>query len=79
MSAPLTQGLTFAAGQQALPVAPLQVENVEADEVLQVHQHDHQRVELVGQPEVCKLHAVERSGEHPELDMGRGGGGEKEA
>lgn len=59
--------LTVEHGQEAFAVAPFELEAVEADEILQVHQYNHQRVELVGQPEVCKLHAVERRREHAEL------------
>lgn len=60
--------LTFRNGQQASAVAPLQLKDVETDEILQVHQDKHQGVELIGQPEVGKLHSVERSRENPELE-----------
>lgn len=46
---------------------PVQLKAVETDHVLQVHQHHHQRVELVSQPEVCKANAVKRSRHHSKL------------
>lgn len=60
--------VTFGFGQETLAVAPLQLKDVEADEILQVHQNHHQGVQLVGQPEVCKLHPVERRREDAELE-----------
>lgn len=57
-------------GQKALAVAPLELKDVEADQVLQVHQNHHQGVELVSQPEVCKLYAVKRRSEHAKLQRG---------
>lgn len=62
------QCVTFKLGQKALAVAPLQLKDVEADQILQVHQDNHQRVELISQPEVRKLHPVERRREHAELE-----------
>lgn len=59
--------LTFGLGQKTLAVAPLQLKDVEADEILQVHQHHHQGVQLISEPEVCKLHPVERRREDAEL------------
>ena len=60
--------LTLDFGQKTIAVAPLQLKDVEADEILQVHQDKHQRVELICEPEVSELHAVKRSCEHPELE-----------
>ena len=65
--------LTSVNGQQALAVAPLQLKDVVADEILQVHQNDHQRVELISQPEVCELHAVKRCCEDTELETDKRG------
>lgn len=62
------EGLTPGRGQQTLLAAPLQLEDVEADEILQVHEDEHQRVELISQPEVCELHPVERRREDTELE-----------
>lgn len=67
------QCVTFKLGQKALAVAPLQLKDVETDEILQVHQDNHQGVELIRQPEVCKLHPVERCGEHTELETEKSG------
>lgn len=64
--------VTFELGQETLAVAPLQLEDVEAGEILQVHQNNHQRVQLIRQPEVCKLHPVERRREDAELEVRRG-------
>lgn len=64
--------VTFGLGQETLAVAPLQLEDVEAGEILQVHQNNHQRVQLICQPEVCKLHPVERRREDAELEVSRG-------
>lgn len=64
--------VTFDVGQETLAVAPLQLEDVEAGEILQVHQNNHQRVQLIRQPEVCKLHPVERRREDAELEVRRG-------
>lgn len=69
-SVPLIEHVTFR--QQALAVAPLQLKDVEADQILQVHQNHHQRVELISQPEVGKLHAVKRRSEHAKLQGIRG-------
>lgn len=46
---------------------PVQLEAVETDHVLQVHQHHHQGVQLVSQPEVCEANTVKRSRHHSEL------------
>lgn len=59
--------LTLKLGQQALAVGPLQLEDVEADEILQVHENKNQGVELIRQPEVRKLHSVKRRREHAKL------------
>lgn len=60
--------MTFELGQKTLAVAPLQLKDVEADEILQVHQNHHQGVQLISEPEVCKLHPVERCREDSELE-----------
>lgn len=72
--------LTFKWGQQAFAVAPLQLKDVEADKILKVHQNNHQRVELISQPEVCKLHSVKWRCEHTKLykRQEKGGGRWKE-
>lgn len=36
---------------------------VEAGNVLHIGEHRHQRIELIGQPEIGECHLVERSGE----------------
>lgn len=59
--------LTFKFRQQPVTVVPLQLEDIETDEILKVHQNKHQRVELISQPEVRKLYAVKRSGKHTKL------------
>lgn len=60
--------ITFKLGQQTLAVAPLQLKDVEADEILQVHQNNHQRVELISKPEICKLHPVKWCSEYAKLE-----------
>lgn len=60
--------LTFELGQETLAAAPLQLKDVEAGEILQVHQNHHQRVQLIGEPEVRKLHPVERRREDAKLE-----------
>lgn len=68
LSCKLNKYITFELGQKTLAVAPLQLKDIKADKILQVHQNDHQRVQLIGEPEVCKLHPVERCREDAELE-----------
>lgn len=70
---PLDYSLTLNCGQQALAVAPLQLKDVETNEILQVHQNKYQRVELISQPEVCKLHPVKWCSEHTKLEPDKSG------
>lgn len=52
---------------ESVAFCPDQLRTVETDHILQIHQHHHQRVQLVSQPEVSKANMVERSSNHPEL------------
>ncbi|TNN89274.1 hypothetical protein EYF80_000562 [Liparis tanakae] len=67
-------GQTLDDGPQTVGVAvayvAVRLKDVVADEILQVHQNNHQRVELISQPEVCELHPVERCCDHAELETG---------
>lgn len=65
-------GLTLFIFEICVGLGPVQLHAVEADQVLQVHEDNSQRVELIGQPEISKAHSVERSGDHSEL-TGTGG------
>lgn len=65
--------VTFKLGQQTLAVAPLQLKDIEADEILQVHQYNHQRVELISKPEICKLHPVKWCSEYAKLETDKSG------
>lgn len=65
--------ITFKLGQQTLAVAPLQLKDVEADEILQVHQNNHQRVELISKPEICKFHPVKWCSEYAKLETDKSG------
>lgn len=47
---------------------PVQLKAVEADHVFQVHENNHQRVQLVCQPKVCKADPMEGSRHHSELE-----------
>lgn len=53
--------------QKPITVRPLNLEAVEADHVLQVHEYYDQAVELISQPEICEAHLVEGSSEHSKL------------
>lgn len=62
-----TSGLTTINLKLIVGLQPVQLHAVEADQVLQVHEDNRQRVELVGQPEISKAHSVEWRSDHSEL------------
>lgn len=62
-----TSGLTAINLELIVRLQPVQLHAVEADQVLQVHEDNRQRVELVGQPEISKAHSVEWRSDHSEL------------
>lgn len=58
--------LTFTVDESIMFV-PVQFKTVETDHVLQIHQNNHKRVQLISQPEVCEPHAMKWSCHNSEL------------